>query len=357
LDSLATLGWTDFWADHFARHDEDGCFPGRICAEHRGLYRYCSDRGEGSAHVSGRFRHGAGERADFPAVGDWVVLFQPGADGPALIRAVLPRKNRFSRRAAGDSGVEQIIAANLDVLLLVTSLDNDLNPRRIERYLTAAALPDCRFVLVLNKSDLCDRPGQVVEQFRDQLPDVAVHAVSARTGEGLEALAVYLGPGRTVALLGSSGVGKSSLVNRLLGHERQAVQAVREDDDRGRHTTTHREMFRLAHGALLIDNPGMRELQLWDADGDLDSPFADIAALAGQCFYADCGHLHEPGCAVRQAVDEGRLDPQRLASFHKLRRELEHLESRDDTHAQRRRKERDRRIHRAINREKRRRRD
>jgi ribosome biogenesis GTPase len=270
---------------------------------------------------------------------------------------VLPRKNRFSRSAAGESTTEQIVAANLDVLFLVTSFNNDLNPRRIERYMAAAALPGCQFVLILNKSDLCDRPEQVVEQTGADLAGVAVHAVSARTGEGLEALAEYLGPGRTLAMVGSSGVGKSSLLNRLLGEGRQTTQAIREGDDRGRHTTTHREMVRLPHGALLIDNPGMRELQLWDADADLDSPFADVTALAGQCFYSDCGHDQEPGCAVRKALDDGLLDPARLASFHKLRRELEHLETRQDAQAQRQRKERDKRIHRAINREKRRRRD
>jgi ribosome biogenesis GTPase len=356
LHRLTALGWGPLWAERFNAHIETGCFPGRITAEHRGLYHYAAEHCDGTAQVSGRLRHCAGERADFPAVGDWVALQQSGADGPALIRAVLLRINRFSRKVPGDVTAEQVVAANLDALLLVTSCNNDLNPRRIERYLAAASLPDCQVVLVLNKSDLCDAaPDLVVEPLRTCFPHLPVHAVSARTGDGILALDAYLVPGRTVALLGSSGVGKSSLVNRLLGEGRQAVQSIREDDDRGRHTTTHREMHRLPQGALLIDNPGMRELQLWDADADLDSPFADIVDLAGRCLYSDCSHLHEPGCAVRQAVDDGGLDPARLASFHKLGRELEHLQTRQDAHAQRRRKDRDRRIHRAMNREKRRR--
>jgi ribosome biogenesis GTPase len=355
LGSLTALGWCPTWAERFAPHAGTGCFPARICAEHRGQYRYYAEHGEGTAQVSGRFRHAAGERGDFPAVGDWVVLFQPHGDGPALVRAVLPRINKFSRKAAGETTTEQILAANLDTLLLVTSLNNDLNPRRIERYLAAAALPDCEFVLILNKCDLCDRPEQVAAQLSSDLPGVPVYAVSARTGEGMEALTEYLGSGRTVALLGSSGVGKSSLVNRLLGEGRQSVQSVRAGDDRGRHTTTHREMVLLPQGGLLIDNPGMRELQLWD--GDADSPFAEVAGLAARCFFSDCTHQHEPKCAVRQAVDEGELDADRLASFHKLRRELEHLDARQDAGAQRERKQRERRIHRVINREKRRRRN
>jgi ribosome biogenesis GTPase len=357
LDSLTALGWSPLWADRFAPHAAAGCIPGRICAEHRELYQFCAAGGEGSARVSGRLRHDAGSRTDFPAVGDWVALLPQQVEGPALIQALLPRINKFSRKAPGEATTEQVVAANLDTLLLVTSLNQDLNLRRIERYLTAAALPGCQTVLVLNKSDLCDQAAEVVERFRACLAGVPVHAVSARTGEGIDALAGYLGTGRTVALLGSSGVGKSSLLNRLADHDRQAVQSIREADDRGRHTTTHREMFRLAQGGLLIDNPGMRELQLWDAEADLDSPFADIAEAASRCRYADCRHEQEPGCAVRQAIDAGLLDPERLESYRKLGREMEYLESRQDGDLRRQRKDRERRIHRiyrAMNRKMRR---
>jgi ribosome biogenesis GTPase len=255
--------------------------PGRISVEHRGLYHFHGPNGEGVAQVSGRLRHLALGRADFPTVGDWVALRTSAAlTGPAMIEAIVPRTNKLSRKAAGESGDEQILAANLDVLFLVTSLNLDLNPRRLERYLAAAALPDCQAVLVLTKSDLCDSsPDAIAEDFHGCLR-VPVHAVSAVAGKGLDALTPYLTDGRTAAMLGSSGVGKSTLLNRLAGLERQEVSPVREDDDRGRHTTTRRELVALPQGGLLIDSPGTRELQLWAEFADVDAAFEDVARLA-----------------------------------------------------------------------------
>jgi ribosome biogenesis GTPase / thiamine phosphate phosphatase len=354
MASLTALGWNSTWEARFAPHAA-GCFPGRLCAEHRDLYHFLAAQGEGTARVRGRLRHAADDRADFPAVGDWVALQQAPGDDWAVIQAVLPRDNKFSRKAPGDATAEQVIAANLDTLFLVTSLNHDFNPRRLERYLAAASLPHCQAIVVLNKSDLCERPEEVVERLRARLPGVPVHAVSASTGGGLEQLAPYLGPGRTVALLGSSGVGKSTLVNRLLGEGRQAVQPIRASDDRGRHTTTQREMVRLPQGGLLIDNPGMRELQLWAADEGVEDTFRDITELVGRCFYADCSHEHEPGCAVRDALAAGVLDGGRLAHYRKLQKELDYLETRQDARAQREKKERDKRIHRAVNKQQRRR--
>jgi ribosome biogenesis GTPase / thiamine phosphate phosphatase len=353
-NSLEQLGWNETWAHRFLPYAADGYFPGRISVEHKGLYHFQGERGEGTAQVSGRLRHEALGRADFPAVGDWVVLQPAQADGPAVnhavIHALLPRTNKLSRKAAGSTTAEQILAANLDILFLVTSLNQDFNPRRLERHLAAAALPNCRRVLVLAKSDLCDRPQleNLVEQCRATLPDVPVHAVSAHTGEGLEELTAYFNAQQTVAMLGSSGVGKSTLLNRLLGREHLTVQPVREDDDRGRHTTTHRELVPLPQGGLLIDSPGLREFQLWDEGADVDAAFTDIAELAQNCFFGDCTHGHEPRCAVRQAIADGQLELARLENFRKLNRELEYQQSQIDPNLQRQRKDRERQLHRTI---------
>lgn len=343
---LSSLGWDAHWAECFDSHAEVGCFAGRISVEQKALYHFYAEAGEGTAQVTGRLRHEARGRADFPAVGDWVALRQDSPESRAVIHAVLPRRNKFSRKQAGKEADEQILAANLDTLFLVTSFNRDLNPGRIERYLAAAAVPHLQPVLILNKCDLIDRPCEIVEELQATAHAVPIHAVSAHTGEGVDALAPYLVAGQTVALVGSSGVGKSTLLNRLLGEERQAVQEVRESDARGRHTTTYREMLFLPGGGLLIDNPGMRELQLWDETADLDNTFADVAALAAECRFADCRHQDEPRCAIQQAIADGRLDPRRLENYQKMQRELAYLETQHDENAARERKQNERRIHR-----------
>ncbi len=348
METLQRWGWNEDWSGRFRHHAEAGCLPGRISVEHRGLYHYHGPHGEGVASVSGRLRHLAVGRADFPGVGDWVALRVAADAGPTVIEAILERSNKLSRKSAGESGEEQLLAANLDVLFLVTSLNLDLNPSRLERFLAAAALPGCQRVLLLTKSDLCDSAAAAVAELRARLGDLPVHAVSALTGDGLEALAPYLTEGRTAAMLGSSGVGKSTLLNRLLGLERQEVSPVRADDDRGRHTTTRRELVALPSGGLLIDSPGIRELQLWAEGTDVDAAFEDVARLAEGCPFTDCTHIHEPRCAVLQALAEGQLEKGRYDSFLKLRRELSYEESRTDGHAARERKEQERRIHRVY---------
>jgi ribosome biogenesis GTPase len=346
LETLNRWGWNDDWSGRFTNHAQAGWLPGRVSVEHRGLYHYQGPHGEGVASVCGRLRHLALGRADFPAVGDWVALRASSDAGPAVIEAILQRTNKLSRKSAGESGEEQLLAANLDVLFLVTSLNLDLNPSRLERFLAAAAMPGCQRVLLLTKSDLCDSPAAAVADLRARLGDVPVHAVSALTGDGLDALTHYLRVGRTAAMLGSSGVGKSTLLNRLLGLDRHEVSPVRADDDRGRHTTTRRELVELPSGGLLIDSPGIRELQLWAEGTDLDAAFDDVTRLGEDCPFGDCSHVQEPRCAVLRALAEGRLDQARYDSFLKLRRELAYEETRTDGRAARERKQQERRIHR-----------
>jgi ribosome biogenesis GTPase len=286
------------------------------------------------AEVAGGLRHGASSALDLPAIGDWVgVRLLEGSDRP-LIQAVLPRRTAFVRRAPGDRAVAQVLAANVDTVFLVVGLDADFNLRRLERTLVLAWESGAEPVVVLNKADLA---ASALDTRRAEVagiaPGVPTVVLAARRGEGLEALAPWLGAARTVALLGSSGVGKSTIVNRLLGREKQKTQEVREADQRGRHTTTHRELVVLPGGALLIDTPGMRELQLWEGDGALGDTFDDIAAIAPGCHFRDCRHDTEPQCAVKAAVERGEITPGRLDSYQRLRREVAHLERQVDQRA------------------------
>jgi ribosome biogenesis GTPase len=319
-DRLSQYGWNERFAEAFAEHAGEGRIPGRVVLEHTHIYRVGTAEGELLARVSGRLRHRAAARPDFPAVGDWVVV-EPVADSDARIHAVLPRVSRFSRRAAGDATEEQIVAANIDVVFLVGGLDRDFNPRRIERYLVVAWESGATPVIVLNKADLVPDPARHVAEVESVAPEVKVHAVSARQPESVEVLRQYVTAGRTAALLGSSGVGKSTIVNRLVGYDLLRTQDVRIIDSRGRHTSTARQMVLLEGGGILIDTPGMRELQLWDSGEARGDAFADVEALAASCRFRDCRHLQEPGCAVRAAAASGELSAVRLASYQKLEAE------------------------------------
>ena len=339
---LAALGWTSALDEALAALGVEGLEPARVTVAYGATFRVATTRGDELADTSGRLKHDATERRDLPAVGDWVAIKPTTiARGRSTIHAVLPRTSVFSRRAAGEGTLEQIVATNVDVMFLVTDLDMDFNVRRLERYLTMTWESGARPVILLNKSDIGESADERAAEAAAVAPGVPIHLISARTGAGLEALDTYLVPGRTVAVLGSSGVGKSTLINRLLGEERLATNTVRESDQRGRHTTTHRELVALPGGALLIDTPGMREIQLWSSDAGILEAFDDVSTLAAGCFFANCGHESEPRCAVKAAVADGRLAADRLESFLKLRREQTVLAARQDVLAQQTLKKRD----------------
>lgn len=315
---LHDLGWDDGFAAAFKQYRAEGLVPARVAAQHRGGYDVLGEAGERRVRVSGRLRHEAGTAGGLPAVGDWVALREE------TIQALLPRRSAFSRKAAWAPTEEQVLAANLDSVFVVTALNSDLNLRRLERYLTLAWESGASPVIVLTKADLCDDVGAALLAVEPVAIGVQAHAVSNLTGAGLEQLESHLAPARTIALLGSSGVGKSSLANRLAGDELQATKEIAEDG-RGRHTTTSRQLIRLPAGALLVDTPGLRELQLWDADEGIHEAFADVDELAAECRFNDCSHTREPGCAVQAAIEEGRLPLTRLQSYRQLQRELERL--------------------------------
>ena len=291
-----------------------------MLTEHRGGYVVATQDGERDATVSGKLRHGAQGAADFPAVGDWVALTHADSQ-TAVIHAVLPRLSQFVRPNRADGADGQVVAANVDVVLLVSGLDHDFNLRRIERYVTLAWSSGAAPVIVLNKADLCADVVGRVAAVGEVAPGVPICVVSARDRTGVELLTPMLTPGTTVALIGSSGVGKSTLVNALLGWDRQDTGPVREDDQRGRHTTTARELLPTASGALLIDNPGIRSVGMWDAGEGIAGAFVDVEAIAAECRFNDCGHEGEPGCAIAAAIDAGELRASRLESYRKLGRE------------------------------------
>lgn len=345
--TLAMLGWDDAFAADFEPHAAAGMRPARVVIAHNNFFTLLDGGREWLATAAGRLRLNARRSSALPVVGDWVAMKpRKGDDGRATVHAVLPRRTKFSRRSPERPADEQVISANVDTALIVSDLATDFNVRRLERYLALAHESGAQPVVLLTKLDLADDPDEMLAELAPVARGVPVHTLSNVTGEGVAAVTRYLGPGRTAVLLGSSGVGKSTLINTILGTERMATQDTR-DDGRGRHTTTHRELVLLPGGGMIIDNPGMRELGLWDSTAGIRDSFDDIHALAVGCRFADCGHDIEPGCAVRRAVEDGGLEPDRYDNYMKLVSERAALAALRDEQAREERRRNERTIARA----------
>jgi len=329
---LNRYGWSDALQQQFQSYAALGLEPARVLIQQRGRFTIVTEAGERSATLAGKFAHDAAD-GGYPVTGDWVGVSAPKGDGDAIIRAVLPRATTFTRREAGPGAPRgQVVAANVAVALLVASLNAALSLSRIERYLASTWESGAQPVVVLTKSDMCDDADDRVAQVEAVAIGVPVHAISSLTGQGLDALRAHLAPGRTAVLLGSSGVGKSTLVNALAGREIMTVREIR-DDDTGKHTTTHRELILLPGGALVLDTPGMRELGLWDASAGVSATFADLEALFTQCRFDDCRHKAEPGCVVHAALEDGTLEQSRWEAWRKLQKELRFEHNKEDWQA------------------------
>ncbi|MCP4704513.1 MAG: ribosome small subunit-dependent GTPase A [candidate division Zixibacteria bacterium] len=345
---LLDLGWNDYFSKQFEEYktnnNNKNAHPARISCEHRNLYHVITENGDLTAEVSGRFRHETSSRADFPVVGDWVVIAPQENQQSAIIHAVLPRQSSFSRKAILGGGPaygmgkteEQVLVANINSVFLVSGLDGDFNLRRVERYLTIAWDSGATPVIVLNKADLPDNANEYIEKAEEIAVGVPILTVSAKTGDGIESLLQYIPKGQTVTLLGSSGVGKSSIINNLLGEDQIKIGGLRKSDGKGKHTTTYRELLVLPNGGIVIDTPGMRELQAWSEDEGMEKTFGDIDELATKCKFNDCSHETEPGCAIQQALEDGTLDKKRYKGYLRLQKEMVHLKIRQDQKESRR---------------------
>jgi ribosome biogenesis GTPase / thiamine phosphate phosphatase len=332
---LVKLGWDDFFSSQLQHIKKDSLCPARVISAQKNTFQVAGEQGELTAAIAGKLRHQVAYKKDLPAVGDWVLIKPMPEQNGAVILQVLQRKTVLTRKAAGSrkklaetAAEEQVIGANIDTFIIVTALDRDFNLRRIERYLALVYSSGAQPVILLNKADLVENAGEYSDQVSEIAISVPVLLASAKNGHGISELLGYIPEGKTAALIGSSGVGKSTIINKLLGFEKQKVHQISDYDEKGMHTTTHRELICLENGGIIMDNPGMRELQLWGADENLDNAFQDIEELARNCRFSDCQHESEPSCAVKQALKAGGLDLDRYHNYIKLKRELKYLSER-----------------------------
>ncbi len=334
LNDLKSFGWNDYFEACFSEYASGGFSPARVSVEHRNYYELYSAIGELTAEKSGKLFYNAEESHLLPAVGDWVVIKRLDNEDKAVIHAVLPRKSKFSRKKAGATTEEQIVAANVDTVFIMSSLNQDLNFRRMERYLTLAWENEVKPVIILSKADLIEDMYAKLAEAQNILTGTDVQVISALKGAGIDELYQYFEGNKTIAVIGSSGVGKSTLINSILHNNKMDVSDISLYKDKGRHTTTHRELTLVPGGGLIIDTPGMREIQLWEGSEGLSELFEDIEKLALECKFSDCKHKSEPGCAIIAAIDNGSLDESRFKSYKKLQNEVSYFERKQDKKAQ-----------------------